>query len=90
MLTGNDVTAISLLGGAPGNFWLRILKVRLQFCIHAQLTILRLSVNSRRLFITPDEGESLYLYGDDGNELHHIELPRYMMAFHAVETTRNT
>ena len=49
-----------------------------------------LSVNSSRLLITPFDGESLYLYGDDGNELHHIELPRYMNARHAVEKTHNT
>ena len=49
-----------------------------------------LSVNSSRLLITPLYGDSLYLYGDDGNELRHIELPRYMRALHAVETTRNT
>ena len=49
-----------------------------------------LSGNSSRLLITPVDGRSLYLYGDDGNGLHHIELPRYMLALHAVETTRNT
>ena len=48
-----------------------------------------LSVNSSRLLITPHEGKSLYLYGDDGNELHHIELPHYMDALHAVEKTHN-
>ena len=26
-----------------------------------------LSVNSTRLLVTPDDGKSLYLYGDDGN-----------------------
>ena len=49
-----------------------------------------LSVNSSRLLITPRNSDSLYLYGEDGNELHHIELSRYMDASHAVETTRNT
>ena len=51
---------------------------------------LTLSVNSSRLLITSYSGKSLYLYGEDGNELHHIELPGYMWALHAVETTRNT
>ena len=49
-----------------------------------------LSVNSSRLLIIPIDDDSLYLYGDDGNELHRIEQPRYMNALHAVETTRNT
>jgi len=41
MFAGNDVIAISSLGGASGNFWLRILKVRtrLHFHIHVQLTL---------------------------------------------------
>ena len=49
-----------------------------------------LSVNYSRLETTLNVGASLYLYGDDGNELHHIELPRYMDATHAMETTINT
>ena len=48
-----------------------------------------LSVNSSRLLITPNYGGLLSLYGDDGDKLHGIELPRYMEALHAVETTFN-
>jgi len=51
---------------------------------------LSLSVSNIRLLITPGDGFSLYLYGDDGKELNHIELPRYMVACHAVETTHKT
>ena len=58
--------------------------------IKIQWRPLSLSVNNSRLILTPRDGESFYLYGDDGNELHHIELPDYMIAYHAVETTRNT
>jgi hypothetical protein len=50
---------------------------------------LTLSVFSSRLLVTPVDGESLHLYGDDG-KLHRIDLPGYMKACHAVETTRNT
>ena len=39
MFAGNDVTAISSLGGASGNFWLRILKGRPRLYIHVQLTL---------------------------------------------------
>jgi len=48
---------------------------------------LSLSVNNSRLLITPENGSSLYVYGDDGQEAHHIPLPRYMYASHAVELT---
>jgi len=51
---------------------------------------LSLSVYKSRLLITPDDGKSLYLYGDDGNEVHHIPLPSYMKARHAVEKTQNS
>jgi hypothetical protein len=49
-----------------------------------------LSVNSRRLLITPYDGAALFLYSDDGSLLNHIKLPDYMWARHAVETTHNT
>jgi hypothetical protein len=49
-----------------------------------------LSVNSRRLLITPYDGFALFLYGDDGSQLNRIQLPDYMSALHAVETTHNT
>ena len=39
MFAGNDVTAISSLGGASGNFWSRILKGRPRLYIHVQLTL---------------------------------------------------
>jgi len=39
MFAGNNVTAISSLGGASGNFWLRILKGRSRLYIHVQLTL---------------------------------------------------
>ena len=39
MFAGNDVTAISSLGGASGKFWLQILKGRPRFYIHVQLTL---------------------------------------------------
>jgi len=51
---------------------------------------LSLSINNGRLLINPMDGDSLYLYGDDGKEAQHIELPRYMYALHAVETTHKT
>jgi hypothetical protein len=49
-----------------------------------------LSVNFRRLLLTPFDGATLYLYSDDGSLLNHIELPDYMWALHAVETTYST
>jgi len=49
-----------------------------------------LSVNNSRLLITPRDGESLYVYGDDGQEAHHIPLPGYMYASHAVESTQKS
>jgi len=39
MFAGNDVIAISSIGSASGNFWLRILKKRPRFYIHVQLTL---------------------------------------------------
>jgi len=39
MFARNDVIAISSLGGASGNFWLRILKGRPQLYVHVQLTL---------------------------------------------------
>ena len=39
MFAGNDVTAISSLGGASGNFWSRILKGRPRFYILVQFTL---------------------------------------------------
>jgi hypothetical protein len=39
-----------------------------------------LSVNSRRLLITPYDGAALFLYSDDGSLLNHIKLPDYMRA----------
>jgi hypothetical protein len=51
---------------------------------------LSLSVNSRRLLITPYDGAALFLYSDDGSQLNRIQLPDYMHATHAVETTHNT
>jgi hypothetical protein len=49
-----------------------------------------LSINSSRLLITPYDGAALFLYNDDGSELNHIQLPKYMWAQHAVETTHKT
>jgi hypothetical protein len=49
-----------------------------------------LSTKSRRLLITPFDGDALFIYGDDGVLLKHIQLPHYMVAIHAVETTHNT
>jgi hypothetical protein len=49
-----------------------------------------LSTKSRRLLITPGDGDALFIYGDDGVLLKHIQLPRYMNATHAMETTHNT
>jgi hypothetical protein len=51
---------------------------------------LSLSVNSRRLLITPRDGAALFLCSEDGSELNRIRLPDYMWARHAVETTHNT
>jgi hypothetical protein len=39
---------------------------------------LTLSVNSSRLLITPRDGDSLFVYGEDGSQLNHIKLPHYM------------
>jgi len=39
MFAENDVIAISSLGGASGNFWLRILKGQPRLYIHVQLTL---------------------------------------------------
>jgi hypothetical protein len=47
------------------------------------------SLNTGRLLITPDDGDALFVYNGDGNQLNHIELPRYMRALHAVETKPN-
>jgi hypothetical protein len=49
-----------------------------------------LSTKSRRLLITPYDGNALFIYGDDGVLMKHIQLPHYMRATHAVETTHNT
>jgi len=49
-----------------------------------------ISVNSSRLLIIPQHGESLYLYSDDGQQSNHVELPRFICALHAVETVRKT
>jgi len=49
-----------------------------------------LSVNNSQLLITPRDGDSLYIYGDDGQEAHHIPLLLYMYARHAVELTQNS
>jgi hypothetical protein len=49
-----------------------------------------LSVNSRRLLITPEDGAELFLYNNEGSQLNCIKLPDYMLATHAVETTHNT
>jgi hypothetical protein len=38
-----------------------------------------LSTKSRRLLITPHDGDALFIYGDDGVLLKHIKLPHYMM-----------
>jgi hypothetical protein len=48
-----------------------------------------LSVNSRRVLIIPGD-TALFLYSDDGGQLNRIQLPDYMYAHHAVETTHNT
>ena len=47
-------------------------------------------VNYGRLIGTPHDGESLFLYSCDGEELNQIKLPPYMWPTHAVETYRNT
>jgi DNA-binding beta-propeller fold protein YncE len=58
--------------------------------ISTQWQPLSLSTKSRRLLITPFDGDALFIYGDDGVLLKHIQLPHYMHATHAVETTHNT
>jgi DNA-binding beta-propeller fold protein YncE len=58
--------------------------------ISTQSQPLSLSTKSRRLLITPSEGDALFIYGDNGVLLKHIKLPHYMRATHAVETTQNT
>ena len=49
-----------------------------------------LSINSSRLLITPSDGAALFLYNDDGSESNRIQLPKYMNALHAIETTHKT
>jgi hypothetical protein len=49
-----------------------------------------LSVNSRRLLITPFDGDALFIFTNDGSQLNRIKLPEYMYATHAVETKHNT
>lgn len=49
-----------------------------------------LSVNSSRLLIIPKDGDALFLYGDDGNQMIDVKLPDYMCALHAVETMYKT
>jgi hypothetical protein len=58
--------------------------------ISTQWKPLSLSTKSRRLLITPWDGDALFIYGDDGVLLKHIQLPHYMHATHAMETTHNT
>jgi hypothetical protein len=49
-----------------------------------------LSVNCRHLLVVPSDGNVLFVYGDDGSLLNQIELPCYMKAQHAVETSLKT
>jgi hypothetical protein len=49
-----------------------------------------LSTKSRHLLLTRFNGDALFIYGDDGVLLKHIQLPDYMHATHAVETNHNT
>jgi hypothetical protein len=49
-----------------------------------------LSVKNSRLLITPYDGDVLMLYDSDGMRVSSVELPRYMLALHAVETTHGT
>jgi hypothetical protein len=49
-----------------------------------------MSIKSRRVLLTPYVGATLHLFSDAGSELNQIELPRYMQATHAVETTNKT
>jgi hypothetical protein len=58
--------------------------------ISTQWQPLSLSTKSRRLLITPGDGDALFIYGDDRVLLKHIQLPHYMHATHAVETPHNT
>jgi hypothetical protein len=46
-----------------------------------------ISMRNRRLLITPYDGEVLLVYRSDDRKLKTIELPRYMFALHAVETS---
>ena len=59
-------------------------------CVGIEWRPFSLSVNFGRLLITPYLGDSVSLLGEDGTQLHRIELPSYMLARRAVETTRNT
>jgi hypothetical protein len=59
--------------------------------ISTQWMPLSLSTKSHRLLITPCNGDALFIYGDGGDLLkRNIQLPHYMTATHAVETTHNT
>jgi hypothetical protein len=50
-----------------------------------------LSVTSGRLLVIPSgSSNELLQFGDTPEELKHIPLPRYMNAYHAVETSRGT
>lgn len=49
-----------------------------------------LSVKSLHLLITPGDGDALFAYGEDGNQLSHTTISDHMWARHAVETSRKT
>jgi hypothetical protein len=58
--------------------------------ISTKLLPYSLSINAGRLLITPRDGDALFIFGDDGNEVNRVPLPRFMLARHAVETNRDT
>jgi hypothetical protein len=49
-----------------------------------------LSARPGRITVVPKNGNKLFIYGEKGNVLHDISLPKDMIAAHAVETVRNT
>jgi len=49
-----------------------------------------LSVTSTRLLVTSEDTKQLMQFDADGNELRRVDLPRYMMPRHAVESPTGT
>lgn len=49
-----------------------------------------MSVNAGRILITNADGNALYIFGEDGQEINCIKIADYMFVRYAVETSHNT